>query len=180
MKMESRIEIKKISITDIKADAVVNAANRYLAAGGGVCGAIYRAAGMEKLGAECARIGVCPTGEAVITSSCDMETVDYIIHAVGPDYRIGGSGCDEKLFSCYKKALQLAVENGCRSVAFPVISSGIYGCPAEKAWKIALSSVSEFIAGDPEHPLVVIFVGLQDSFLDIGRELLRETGGGEL
>ncbi|MDO5445216.1 MAG: macro domain-containing protein [Eubacteriales bacterium] len=177
--MENRIEIKKISITDVKADAIVNAANRFLAAGGGVCGAIFSAAGMDQLSEECARIGGCPTGEAVITSSCKLKTADYIIHAVGPDYRSGRSDCDEKLFSCYQKALQLAVENGCMSVSFPVISSGIFGCPAEKAWRIAISSVSDFFAKKPEHPIEVIFVGLQDSFLHLGRELLKEIRGEE-
>ena len=134
----SSIEIHKNSITHISTDIIVNAANSSLAEGGGVCGAIFSAAGSSKLARECAKYGHCKTGGAVITSACDMKNAKYIVHAVGPIYSGGTNGEPEQLYSCYKESLKLAMDNHCRSIGFPLISSGIFGYPHAEAWKIAL------------------------------------------
>jgi O-acetyl-ADP-ribose deacetylase (regulator of RNase III) len=128
------IEVVEGDITKIAADAIVNAANSALAEGGGVCGAIFRAAGREKLATACRAIGHCATGSAVITPAFDITTARHIIHAVGPVYASHGSDEARRLLrSAYRSAIDLALAHGCTSVAFPAISTGIYGYPLEEA-----------------------------------------------
>lgn len=119
-----KIEIIKISITKLKTDAIVNAANEGLGAGGGVCGAIFREAGPQKLTVACSAIGGCKTGHAAITEGFDLHA-KYIIHAVGPIWNGGGNGEPELLYSAYKSALNVAKDNDCHSIGFPLISAGI-------------------------------------------------------
>jgi O-acetyl-ADP-ribose deacetylase (regulator of RNase III) len=131
-------------ITTLDTDAIVNAANESLAPGGGVCGAIHRAAGPE-LARACAAIGGCPTGQARITPGFRLPA-SFVLHAVGPVWRGGNEGEAELLASAYRSSMQLAAENGVRSVAFPAISTGIYGYPLEEATRVAVSAVRDAAA----------------------------------
>lgn len=131
-------------ITRMQTDAIVNAANSALTAGGGVCGAIFSAAGREKMTAACAAIGHCPVGSAVMTDGFALPA-KHVIHAVGPVWTGGGQGEAALLRSCYERALHLAAEHGCESVAFPLISSGIYGYPKAEALRIALDTIAAFL-----------------------------------
>lgn len=165
-----RISIEVLDITAAEVDAVVNAANDGLWAGGGVCGAIFRAAGMEELTRACRKIGGCPTGSAVITPGFALPA-RFVIHAVGPIYQDGNHGEADKLYNCYKKSMELAVENGCKTIAFPLISSGIYGYPKEGAWERALAAVMDFqrkCASAPE----VVFCVLDDGAKALGSSIL--------
>ena len=135
------IEFIKGDITDMDTVAIVNAANSSLMGGGGVDGAIHRAAG-PGLNAECAKIGSCKTGRAVITSGCNLKA-KYIIHTVGPVWRGGTHNEADLLASCYKSSLKLAEDNGIKTIAFPSISTGIYGYPIEQAADIAVKSVAD-------------------------------------
>ena len=128
-----------IDITTLAVDAIVNAANEQLAPGGGVCGAIHRAAGPE-LARACAKLRPCPTGEARITAGFRLPA-KYVIHAVGPVFSGGGSGEARLLASAYRSALQLASDRGLQSVAFPAISTGIYGYPLQAATDVAVATV---------------------------------------
>jgi O-acetyl-ADP-ribose deacetylase (regulator of RNase III) len=138
-----RIEIYQGDITRLDVDAIVNAANDRLAPGGGVCGAIHRAAG-PKLAEACARVGGCPTGGARITEGYDLAA-RHVIHAVGPVWQGGTEGEDELLAACYVSSLALAQRHGLRSIAFPAISTGIYGYPLERATGIAVDTVSGWL-----------------------------------
>ncbi|MBR5640834.1 MAG: macro domain-containing protein [Firmicutes bacterium] len=165
------IEIRKIGITDLDTDAIVNAANEGLWAGSGVCGAIFRAAGHRQLQEACDKIGHCDTGSAVITPGFDLKA-KYIIHAVGPVWYGGMEGEPEKLFGAYYKSLELAAENGCTSIGFPLISAGIFGYPKDKAWKEALSACKTFLEEHPGQPMQIVFAVLDDEILRMGeREL---------
>lgn len=158
----SRIELRQGDITALRVDAIVNAANSRLAGGGGVDGTIHRAAGAAKLQDACSALGGCDTGDAKITPGFNLAA-DHIIHTVGPVYRDGQSGEPELLASCYRRALQVAVENGCRSVAFPAISTGVYGYPFEQAAEIALKTVADFLRTDRSiEKVILIFFGEAD------------------
>lgn len=131
-------------ITRIPADAIVNAANAELSAGGGVCGAIFRAAGAEELGQACQAIGHCPTGSAVITPAFGIATAKHIIHVVGPVYASYAPAEARRLLrQAYSSAIRLAAERGCRTIAFPAISTGIYGYPLEDACREAVAVCAE-------------------------------------
>lgn len=131
-------------ITKIKVDAIINAANTELKMGGGVCGAIFSAAGVHDLQAACEKLAPIKTGEAVITDGFKLP-VKYIIHTAGPVYYDGKHGEAQLLRTCYLNSLKLAVHKNCKTVAFPLISSGIYGYPKEEAMEIATASISDFL-----------------------------------
>jgi O-acetyl-ADP-ribose deacetylase (regulator of RNase III) len=149
----TRCEVVEGDITRLALDAIVNAANTALAPGGGVCGAIHRAAGPE-LARACRAVAPCPTGEARITPGFRLPA-RHVIHAVGPVWQGGGSGEAEALAACYRSALALAAEHGLASIAFPAISTGIYGFPSERATAIAVSTVAEVLARTPAIARVV-------------------------
>jgi len=172
----SRVILKKISIIQIDCDAVVNPANTSLKAGGGVCGLMFEAAGYEELTKACKRIGGVRTGEAAITPAFNMKQ-KYIIHAVGPIWTGGENGEAYQLRSAYRSALELAAQNGCKSIGFPLISAGIYGYPIEGAWKAALEEVYEFLkeTRGTEINMDIYFTSLDDETLWIGKtELDRQ------
>ena len=153
---DDRIEIHAGDITKLDVGAIVNAANDRLAPGGGVCGAIHRAAG-PGLARECAEIGYCPTGEARITGGYDLAA-SHVIHAVGPVWHGGRQGEAELLASCYRNCLALAKEAGLASIAFPAISTGIYGYPLADATRVAVETVRGWLAGDETIERVVFCV----------------------
>lgn len=132
-------------ITKLEVDAIVNAANSRLQEGGGVCGAIFRAANSKELQEECNRIGYCAEGDAVITKGYNLLAKN-IIHTVGPVYKGGHKGEAATLSNCYTNSLKLAKEHGLKSIAFPLISSGIFGYPKEEAFNVAKSSIEKFLS----------------------------------
>ncbi len=146
--MKNRIEIIQGDITKQAVDAIVNAANCSLLGGGGVDGAIHRAAGPELL-AECRTLNGCKTGEAKITKGYRLPA-RYVIHTPGPVWHGGGKGEEELLKSCYLNCLALASENGCKTVDFPSISTGVYHFPLEKASGIAIGAIAEYLSAHPE------------------------------
>ena len=140
----SSIEIKKRGITSIETDAVVNAANEQLMEGSGVCGVIFSAAGRWDLQKACDKIGHCDTGDAVITPGFNLKA-KYVIPGVGPIWSGGHHGEQKLLKSAYRRSLEVARENGCTSIVFPLISAGVFRYPAEKAWEDALTTCREYI-----------------------------------
>lgn len=168
------IEVKKTDITKLSVDAVVNAANEGLWAGSGVCGAIFSAAGYNKLQKACAKIGHCDTGSAVVTPAFDLNA-KYIIHAVGPQWE-GGSSCEPQLlYNAYTSALNLAVRHGCRSIGFPLLSAGIYGYPVRQAWNVAILACRDFLRNHPGLDLDIVFAVIDDRILEIGRNTLNRA-----
>ena len=173
--MKSSIEVKQIDITELDVDVIVNAANSLLLEGGGVCGAIFREAGSVKLSNACSEIGSCETGNAVITPGFDLQA-EYIIHAVGPMWRGGNENEPELLYNAYKNSLELAKENNCRSIGFPLISSGIYGYPPTQAWEIAIQACRDFINNNCDYPINIVFAVLSDDSKELGENTInRET-----
>jgi O-acetyl-ADP-ribose deacetylase len=148
------MEIIRNDITKMSVDAIVNAANSALKMGGGVCGAIFSAAGAQKLQEECDIIGGCKVGEAVVTSGYNL-IAKYIIHTVGPIWKGGNSDEANLLYNCYANSLKLAVKKRCKSIAFPLISSGIYGYPKDQALNIAINAISTFLMS---HDMMVYLV----------------------
>lgn len=152
---DTLLDVIVADITTLNVDAIVNAANRSLLGGGGVDGAIHRAAGPELL-AECRTLGGCDTGDAKITRGYQLKA-KHVIHAVGPVWGGGGKNEDELLASCYRRALDLAAAHRLRSIAYPAISTGIYRFPADRAARIAVGTVSSEVANRPRGIARVIF-----------------------
>ena len=159
------LRILSADITTLKVDAIVNAANTQLLAGGGVCGAIFRAAGYRDLQAACNKLAPIQTGEAVITLGFNLPA-KFIIHTAGPIWNGGHSSEEELLTKCYVNSLKLAAENNLKSVAFPLISSGIYGYPPRDAFKVAIRAIKSF-PGELDVILTVLDKSLLDSLKTI-------------
>lgn len=168
----SRFDIRQGDITRLKVDAIVNAANTSLLGGGGVDGAIHRAAGPQLL-AECRSLGGCPTGEARITAGYKLPA-RHVIHTVGPVY--SGRPQDARLLAaCYRNSLQLAVDNRVGTIAFPAISCGVYGYPIEDACNIAIRTCLEFLEAH-DSPDLIVFVLFSESHRRIYEEMLARSG----
>lgn len=171
--MTERIAVVEGDITKLDVDAIVNAANESLLGGGGVDGAIHRAAGRDLL-AECRTLGGCPTGEARITKGYRLAA-RHVIHTVGPVWHGGGRGEDDLLASCYRRSLELALAAGLRSVAFPAISTGVYRFPADRAAHIAVATVKQVLAADGTLERV-IFCCFGQASVDAHARALSESG----
>ena len=171
----STIAIRKISITALDTDAIVNAANDGLWAGGGVCGAIFKAAGYDQLQEACSKFGHCDTGSAVITPGFNLKA-KYIIHAVGPRWKDGKHKEPELLYGAYYKSLELAVANHCRSIGFPLISAGIFGYPVQSAWYEALKACSDYLDQHQHVSIDIVFAVLNDEILETGHKALIGSG----
>jgi O-acetyl-ADP-ribose deacetylase (regulator of RNase III) len=167
-----RIKLSNDDITKMQVDAIVNAANRTLLGGGGVDGAIHRAAGRELL-AECRTLNGCPTGYAKMTKGYNLPA-KYVVHAVGPVWRGGNKNEAALLKSCYETALKLSKEKACKSVAFPNISTGIYRFPKEKAAEIAIEAVENFLSAN-SLPEVVYFVCFDKENYILYERLLKQS-----
>lgn len=167
---KGKIIIFQGDITKLEVDAIVNAANSRLLGGGGVDGAIHRAAG-DELFEECKQIGGCPTGEARITKGYKLPA-KYVIHTVGPVWRGGENNEVELLKSAYQNSLLLAQKQGVRTIAFPNISTGIYGFPKRRAAKIAIRTVKEFLE-KVKKPMEITFVCFDEENLAIYNELIE-------
>lgn len=149
-------KIVRNDIVKMKTEAIVNAANINLKMGGGVCGAIFKAAGKNILQKECDEIGSCRVGQAVITDGYDLEA-KHIIHTVGPIWRGGNSGEDKLLYKAYRSSLELALKYNIKSIAFPLISAGIYGYPKDKAMRIAIDAISGFLLQNDMEVYLVVY-----------------------
>lgn len=167
----SHIELVKGSVVDMHVDAIVNAANSSLLGGGGVDGAIHRAAG-PKLLEECRALHGCNTGEAKITKAYNLTYADHIIHTVGPIYS-GKDSDAEQLFNCYYHSLDLAFRSGCKSIAFPGISTGVYGYPLDEAAKISLTSAVRWLNNHSDAVMDIYFCCFKDSELEAYQKRLQ-------
>ncbi len=170
----ARLEVTVADITTLAVDAIVNAANTSLLGGGGVDGAIHRAAGRE-LKAECETLGGCATGSAKITGGYKLPA-KHVIHAVGPVWSGGGRGEADLLASCYRTALTLAADHGLQSIAFPAISTGVYRFPAELAAQIAVGTVVSEISADARGIKRVVFCCFSDESAEYHINALAELG----
>jgi O-acetyl-ADP-ribose deacetylase (regulator of RNase III) len=168
--MPHRIDILVADITTLDVDAIVNAANRSLLGGGGVDGAIHRAAGPDLL-AECRTLGGCETGEAKITSGYKLPA-RHVIHTVGPVWEGGGAGEDTLLANAYANSLELAKKHGLRSIAFPAISTGVYAFPLDRAARIAVATVVDKLHGDT-HFSTVVFCCFSSASAELHEQALR-------
>ncbi len=157
-----KIELYKGDITGLKTDAIVNAANTSLLGGGGVDGAIHRAAGNELL-EECRKLNGCKTGEAKITMAYLLPS-KYVIHTVGPVWQGGNSGEPEKLASCYRNSLNIAVNKNVKTIAFPNISTGVYGYPKNEAAQIAINEISKFLKKENKISKVIFCVFDEENY----------------
>jgi O-acetyl-ADP-ribose deacetylase (regulator of RNase III) len=177
-RMRERLKLVEDDITALAVDAIINAANSALLGGGGVDGAIHRAAGPELL-AECRALGGCATGDAKITRGYRLRA-KHVIHTVGPVWRGGTAGEAELLASCYRRSLEVAAAHGLETIAFPCISTGIYGYPVEEAGEVALRTCAEFLRAHPL-PREVTFVCFERRDHEVYRAALakigREAGG---
>lgn len=171
--MESKLVALKGDITKLEVHAIVNAANRSLLGGGGVDGAIHRAAGRE-LYEECKTLGGCRTGEAKITKGYKLPA-KYVIHTVGPIYGRENNREAELLANCYKNSLRRAVENNIKTIAFPSISTGAYGYPIEEASKIAVTTVKKFLDDEKAHIEKIYFVVFSDADFKVYQNLLSDV-----
>ena len=175
----SSIEIRKIGITRLDTDAVVNAANTGLWEGGGVCGYIFNDAGSAEMTAACQKIGHCDEGSAVITPGFELPA-KYVIHAVGPRWSGGERNEPKLLYSAYKQSLLLAKENNLHSIGFPLISAGIFGYPVDKAWRKAIQACKDFIDANQDYDIQVIFAVLDDHIKLVGENTIQEIVGDSL
>jgi O-acetyl-ADP-ribose deacetylase len=171
--MNNRIQILQGDITRLAVDAIVNAANQTLLGGGGVDGCIHRAAGPRLL-LECMTLGGCRTGEAKITKGCNLPA-QWVIHTVGPVWHGGTRGEPELLANCHRNSLALAAKHGIKTIAFPSISTGIYGYPIEQACRIAISETTAFLA-ESALPEKVTFCCFSQKDKDIYETAAREVG----
>jgi len=162
------LTIIRNDITKLQTDAIVNAANTHLRAGGGVCGAIFNAAGVRELQAACDKLAPINMGEAVITSGFNLPA-KYIIHTAGPIWQGGNHNEEALLRSCYINSLTLAINNSCESIAFPLISSGIYGYPKTDALRVATSAIRDFLSG---HDITVLLVVFDKESFAVSKDLL--------
>ena len=169
MSVKERIELIEGDITKLDVDAIVNAANSSLLGGGGVDGAIHYAAGPQ-LVEECAKLGGCPTGEAKLTKGYRLPA-RHVIHTVGPIWRGGNNGEPEKLANCYRNSMQIAADNGFATIAFPAISTGVYGYPLQEAAQIAINQVIECLNEMPSIKKVIFVLFGRKNF-DIYTDIL--------
>lgn len=169
--LQQQVEIIQGDITKLEVDAIVNAANESLLGGGGVDGAIHRAAGAQLL-EECRELGGCPTGEARLTNGYNLPA-RHVVHTVGPVWHGGDRNEENLLASCYRNSLLLATEHKLKSIAFPSISTGVYRFPIDKASRIALSVIMDFLSSEENSPRVVITCFSSED-LDVYREMYKK------